>query len=206
MSVNPKYQESSSYNKHLSCDPEQNQSPCPPGLVAVLDCDGNHVGCLSPNDAEVYRNATLAPAEGYTKVYHPTTGEFLGAMSVDDACKLLDCVNGEAHESDFVVVYPLLDGSGLFNLADLAADGESEDFNIQLDRVNNFKDVTATLISSDGLFFSGGVEEIVLPKGISIKTTNLDWDPGITAGTYLFKVSLTDGESTKEINGKIVLS
>lgn len=99
---NPKYNSPSDYNKHLDCDHE-NTSPCQPGLVAVYDCHGNHTGCLSPNDAEVYRNATLEIAEGYGKVYHPTTGEYLGAMCVEDACAFLECLSDATNGEDTTI-------------------------------------------------------------------------------------------------------
>jgi hypothetical protein len=111
MAINPKYNETTSYNKHLDCD-FKSVSPCPPGLVAVYDCDGNHSACLSPNDAEVYKNSTLKIAEGYAKVYHPVTGEYLGAMCVTEACELLTCLNSDFSVRDYISGV-VLDGTDL---------------------------------------------------------------------------------------------
>jgi hypothetical protein len=56
---------------------------CPPGLVAVYDSSGQHVACLTPNDAELYNKNTLVCKDGYVKLVRNSTGEVLGCVSED---------------------------------------------------------------------------------------------------------------------------
>jgi hypothetical protein len=127
MATNPKYNTSDSYNKHLDCD-FKSVSPCPPGLVAIFNYDGEQVACLSPNDAEVYKNSTLDIAEGYAKVYHPETGEYLGAMCASEACELLACISTpitDTNDIDYINA-AVLAGSTL-NLTGIGNAGASVD-------------------------------------------------------------------------------
>lgn len=55
---------------------------CPPGLVAVKDADGNHVSCLTPNDAEQYMLNTFTCKEGYVK--YIVEGKFIGCILPED--------------------------------------------------------------------------------------------------------------------------
>jgi hypothetical protein len=41
---------------------------CPAGLVAVEDANGNHIGCLTPNDAQLYMTDTYKCPDGYIRV------------------------------------------------------------------------------------------------------------------------------------------
>lgn len=96
---NPKYDQQSQYNKHQSgcedgnCPENEDCGCCPPGLVAVNDSCGNHLGCLTPNDAEHYADSLKTCAEGYVKAYHPITGEFLGCIPTADYISLLTALN-----------------------------------------------------------------------------------------------------------------
>lgn len=60
-----------------------------PGLVTVRNCDGDVVGLLTPNDAEIYQNRTLEVEIGYVKVFNPFTGEYLGIMLPADAMEYI---------------------------------------------------------------------------------------------------------------------
>jgi hypothetical protein len=56
---------------------------CPPGLVEVVDNQGNVVSCLTPNDAEqFYKNIYKCDA-GFVKVFD-LSGDFIGCLSVND--------------------------------------------------------------------------------------------------------------------------
>ena len=80
------YEESTVYNKFQpceDCEPKEDCGCCPPGLVAVYECD-KHVGCLTPSDAAQYNDDRAKCGEGYVKAYHPTTGRFLGCVSPAD--------------------------------------------------------------------------------------------------------------------------
>lgn len=89
---NPKYDAQSAYNKHQGCENETKKdcSCCPPGLIAIYDCDGIHAGCLTPNDAEAYNNSKIKCQEGYVKTFHPTTGDFIGCLAPADAISIIN--------------------------------------------------------------------------------------------------------------------
>ena len=61
---------------------------CPEGLVSVVDC-GKDIGCLTPNDAALYKIESHIPEINYVKVYDPRTGEYLGDMLPADAITYL---------------------------------------------------------------------------------------------------------------------
>lgn len=67
---------------------------CPPGLVAVYDDNGKHIGCLTPNDAEVFKKETLECPQGFVKLVNNSTGEILGCVSEDSFAALNQEVNG----------------------------------------------------------------------------------------------------------------
>lgn len=96
---NPKYDTQSQYNKHQAgcedgdCNKNDECGCCPPGLVAVVDPCGKHLGCLTPNDAEHYSTSLTKCPEGYVKALHPTTGEFIGCLSAEDFVTVINTLN-----------------------------------------------------------------------------------------------------------------
>lgn len=81
------YDKQTDYQKFQSCEegvkPEE-CSCCPPGLVAIYDDCGHHTGCLSPNDASIFNNSQETCAEGYIKLYHPVSNEYLGCVATSE--------------------------------------------------------------------------------------------------------------------------
>ena len=89
------YDESKVYAKYLKdklthghsgcseCNDSSNPCDCcPPGLVATYDGEGNRLGCLTPNDAQEFVEATRSCAEGYVAVYKESpTPTFRGCVS-----------------------------------------------------------------------------------------------------------------------------
>jgi hypothetical protein len=68
---------------------------CPPGLVSVFNKSGKHVGCLTPNDAEIYQeNISKLCQSGYVALYNYTTGAFLGCVTEAEFPALNTSVNG----------------------------------------------------------------------------------------------------------------
>lgn len=67
-------------------------SCCKPGTVAVYDEKDNHLGCLTPNDAELFQKNTYTCEEGYVKLIKTSDGSFLGCVS----------------ESEFATLYPIV--------------------------------------------------------------------------------------------------
>ena len=79
------------------CD-DKDCSCCPPGLVAIYDDKGNHTGCVTANDAELYQKNTFTCQDGYVKLckVNKDTGEvlnFLGCVSESEFAALFTAVN-----------------------------------------------------------------------------------------------------------------
>lgn len=75
------------------CDDDKKCGCCPPGLVSVFDDNDEFVGCLTPNDAELYMTNTLKCNDGFLKLFVTSTGEFLGCVSASDYETLYPIVN-----------------------------------------------------------------------------------------------------------------
>jgi hypothetical protein len=71
---------------------EDECSCCPPGLVAIYNDQGVHVGCVTPNDAELYQKNTFTCKDGYVKLFRNADGAFLGCVS----------------ETEFATLYPII--------------------------------------------------------------------------------------------------
>ena len=202
MATNPKYNETVSYNKHLDCD-FKSVSPCPPGLVAVYDCDGNHSSCLSPNDAEVYKNSTLKIAEGYAKVYHPVTGEYLGAMCVTEACELLACLNADFSIRDYVSGV-VLTGNNLVFTATGDAFAGSVDLTSIISDTNDIDYVNAaalagTVLNLTGLGNAGASVE--LASLVTVDTNDIDYiNTAALAGSTLNLTGLGNAGASVDLS------
>ena|ERR1700743_338375 len=66
---------------------------CPPGLVSVFDDNDEFIGCLTPNDAELYVKNSLKCNDGFGKLYRTSDGEFLGCFNAADYATLYALVN-----------------------------------------------------------------------------------------------------------------
>jgi hypothetical protein len=79
------------------CNEDSECSCCPPGLVGVYDDKGQHQGCLTPNDAELWYKANFTCLDGYVKLYrNDTTPEFLGCVPSNEFATLYAAVNPPA--------------------------------------------------------------------------------------------------------------
>lgn len=80
----------SNHKKDCGCGGEcheckkENCGCCPPGLVSIFDDKGQNIGCVTPNDAELYKKNTFTCQDGYVKLYNDATGEFLGCVSEEN--------------------------------------------------------------------------------------------------------------------------
>lgn len=194
----PTFDEQSEYNKHQAgCDCEDKSSCgcnndcgcCPPGLVAVTDDNGNHVACLTPNDAACYEIESEIPPQGYVRVYSTgdNTGTFIGIMTLEDALAyyqgfgLIDApvLSGQFNPTtvDRTANTLAVPGQGLFTI-------EPVDFIV--DRITCTEDITLTFSGAKpaGLTFIGGASSIVIPSGQSIHTDGIQIDDTVGAGTY----------------------
>ena len=62
------------------CDCTTDCSCCPVGTVAIYDENGNHSGCVTPQEATAYNNDKVQCPAGYAKLLDPNSGEFLACI------------------------------------------------------------------------------------------------------------------------------
>lgn len=67
-----------------SCSACTSCTCCPVGTVAIYDENGNHAGCVTPQEATTYNNDKVTCSAGYAKLIHPVTGEFLACVVAAD--------------------------------------------------------------------------------------------------------------------------
>jgi hypothetical protein len=82
-------------------------SCCPVGLVALYDDKGQHLGCVTPNDAELYKKNSLVCQDGYVKLINDTTQEFLGCVSEEVYASLNSSVNTHTVDPAGLGIIPL---------------------------------------------------------------------------------------------------
>lgn len=76
-----------------SCnDDKKDCGCCAPGLVSAFDDEGKFLGCLTPNDAELYQKRTYTCQDGYVKLFN-TAGDFLGCVTPADFATTYPLVN-----------------------------------------------------------------------------------------------------------------
>lgn len=91
------YDDKTVYAKYLKekCDGECSDPSCgccPPGLLSVEDSTGNNIGCLTPNDAELYLKNTYKCADNLVKTIHPTTQVFIGCLTIADYLAFIESI------------------------------------------------------------------------------------------------------------------
>jgi hypothetical protein len=67
---------------------------CPPGLIAVYDDQNTRLGCLTPNDAELFNKNTFRCQDGYLRLIRIADGEFFGCVSEENFKDIYDNING----------------------------------------------------------------------------------------------------------------
>ena len=72
---------------HVNNDPCKDCGCCPPGLVEQRDAEGKVIGCLTPNDSNMYMNTTYKCPDGYVRLLDEA-GNFQGCVSVEDYLQL----------------------------------------------------------------------------------------------------------------------
>jgi hypothetical protein len=93
MPINPNYNPIDDYDAFDDVTLSDDCGCAEIGLVTLKNCDGDVIGLLTPNDAETYKNGILEIAPGLVKVFHPTTGAYLGALTIEEAQTYLTYLN-----------------------------------------------------------------------------------------------------------------
>lgn len=212
-SVYSKYQTSgtSEEGNDCGCGTSSDCSCCPTGTVGVYSEDGEHVGCLTPNDAELYNNALINPPEGFVKVFDPTTGAYLGAMSPSEAIEMLNylsnaVVPGQSGET-FNIVTPEIGVSGFYELSYTLAAGITGDIDLLLDRVGITDTVTVSIQNSvEDFQFNPSGTTTTIPLNESDKTVQVNWTGILSTGVYTFVLRFATTSVTKEVPVRITLT
>jgi len=187
------------------------------GTVAVYDCNGSHVGCVTPNDAEKFKNSQIVPPEGYVKVFHPTTGDYLGNMTPAQAIELLNFLNGDGvivvPEITFTVTAPIPSPSGYTELMALVSDDDSPEVTIEILRSNMTEAIAANITgTSEAINFVKDGNEYPVGEGLYINsnedslTISFTWGNAVMAGTHFFNVTLTSSTTTRVVPFALILS
>ena len=134
------------------CSTDDDCSCCPVGTVAVFNEDGSHAGCLSPNDAELFKNGVVDIPEGFVKTFDPTTGAYLGALPSAQAIEWMDfLINGttvSGPEKTFNVVTPETAASGFVEISKPLVDGITDDVALLVDRLALTDSITVSIQNS----------------------------------------------------------
>lgn len=200
----------STYNKFQGCDCEGECSCgkseqcgcCPVGTVAVTDDCGKHVGCLSPNDASVYKINKHIPPTGYIKLFNPTTGDYLGDTTPQQAIEIMAAINPA-----IVPIPP----AGVFNpsfstnsiaLAAPADDATSEiALGFAVDRISCTEGIVIQFSSGTpaGFTFLDGETSLLIGTGTSTLFDGIMIDDQVDAGVYEILIAFTGCSNTQTI-------
>lgn len=183
-----------------SCDKSSECGCCPVGTVGIIDeCTGKTVACLSPNDASLYKIEKHIPAPGYVKLFHPTTGQYLGDVTPSQQLAFLSSI-------DDTITPPV--SAGVFNPhlssnaitmsapADDATDTEALAFSV--DRVSCTQGIVIQFSGSvpAGVSFLGGATSLLIPEGESVIVDGIEIDDQVDAGTINLTIAFSGCANT----------
>ena len=191
----PTFDNQTEYQKHLTeCGCEDSSSCgcndndcgcCPPGLVAINDSKGNHLGCLTPNDASCYDVAKEIPVEGFMKLYDPVSNAFLGIVTISEALAYLSAVDSNIQPpnagNDFnPITLPSASasvaGEGLTSAAAVS---------FSVDRISCDNAVTVSILTPPaGITFLGSATSISIPSSQSYIADGLEITDAVIVGSY----------------------
>jgi hypothetical protein len=183
---------------------------CPVGTIAVYDHCGKHLGCLTPNDADKFVNAKLEVPEGYVKVFHPTTGDYMGALPPAQAIELLNFLNGDGVvavvDPSFNVFSPAQVGGDTIGLTDgffiINVDndeGITPEISITIDRVNMNEAVAVSITGTvEDIQYDPSGTTLYMASDVSELTVAFVWT-GLSVGPNPFNLTLTSSTVTRTI-------
>lgn len=76
--------DSHDHDHGCGCKDNKDCGCCPVGTIAIEDKDGKHIGCLTPNDAEIFMTKTFRCPDGYIRVVDEVTGVFIACLTPDE--------------------------------------------------------------------------------------------------------------------------
>jgi len=184
------------YNKHQSsceegdcgCNSKDDCGCCPPGLVAVKDCDGN-ISCLTPNDAACFKVNSHIPVEGYVKLYDPISGEYLGDVTSQEALNYISAIDPNVNPPATAGVFNPI----TIDSIDIALPGPANTaVEFAVDRISCEEAIAITLLNPPaGFSFLGGGTSINIAAGSSEIDNAIEIDGAVLAGAYNVTVQYT---------------
>jgi hypothetical protein len=188
----PTFDNQDIYNKHQSaceCDGDcscqkDDCGCCPPGLVAVRDCNGD-ISCLTPNDAVCHEVGKHIPAEGYVKLYHPVTGQYLGDVTPQDALTYIATIDPDVQAPVAGNDFNITTGSSTNVNAPAPATVEVGAVDFRVDRIDCDQPIVISLVGAPaGFSFIGAAASINIPEGESVLSNGIEITDVVGAGAY----------------------
>jgi len=195
---------------NCGCGTSDDCSCCPVGTVAVYDENGDHAGCLTPNDAERYNNGIVETPEGYVKVYDPTTERYLGAMLPADAINLLNYLSNMVIPSGaaatFNVVTPEAGVTNFYEMTYPVGDLITADIGLLVDRIGDNSTMSVAILNSaqDIQFDPSGTTTSISANDSDL-TVKFKWVTG-TPGVYTFDLTFSTANATKTVPCRLTLT
>lgn len=202
------FNEQSVYSKHQSgcgcedasncgCDSNSDCGCCPPGLVAVYNEEGEHAGCLTPNDAACFKIEGEIPPEGYVKLYHPITNVFLGNVTPQEAANMLALLDPTITLPSGTDFNPTTQSS-----VSMAAAVEPSvsvvGIEFSIDRISCDDQITASLVGAPlGFSFVGTGTSLIIAQGASSVSDGIEITTDVAPGVYELTVQYTGCSTSK---------
>jgi hypothetical protein len=190
---------------------EDDCSCCPVGTVGVFNTEGDHVGCLTPNDAEEFVTSTHIPPTGYVKVIDGG-GNYYGDLPPNQAIEMLDYIAngtiGQTAGDTFNVVTPDVGPTGFFELNYLASALISDVINLLIDRTGVDESITISIQNQppgEPFAFNPSGTVTVMPSANSSLDVEFTWS-GLVAGSYTFILRFASTNIVKEVPIRITLT
>lgn len=182
-----KFQSGCSCEGDCKCGKSQDCGCCPIGTVAVTDECGKHIGCLSPNDAQLLKISQHIPTEGYVKLFHPTTGIYLGDVTPTYAIEFMAAIDNTITPPEVPGQFNASLSSNSINMTapeDELTDTEAVVFSV--DRISCSDPIIVQFSGSvpAGVTFLGGALSLVIPEGSSYVLDGIEIDDQVDAGSF----------------------
>lgn len=198
---------------NCGCTVKDDCSCCPVGTVGVFNSEGEHIGCLTPNDAEEFVNSTHVPPTGYVKVID-SNGNYYGDLPPAQAIEMLDYIAngtiGSSAADTFNVVTPEVGPSNFYEITYAASAEESDVIPLLIDRSGVDESITVSIINQpagDPFSFSPSGTTTSMPAVNSALDVVFSWaGSGLAAGTYTFTLRFASTSVVKEVPIRITLT